>query len=381
MNKDKSKYVIIDHVPILDEHILVDNDGKKITVDEQVLQRIAANNNKRILDTGDETPIVIGHTQDNIPEAQQPKIVGYASKFRVAPLGKTGRKALVCMFKLFSNLKNLWKQYPRRSVELWLNKWFVDPISLLGATTPERDLGLIRFAANNQDKICITYAAKGYSMDKEQLTEIAQAVVALLRETEEWKFLSELKEEADRLKNASQQDADEPKEQEGLEMKEQAPEEETLQEDEEDKKKYAVPEFPSGSNTFVPRFPRREYSSSELHHRIRNLEKANQALKLKLARTEREAALRQLLAEGYDFDLEEELQDAMEQPTDKQFNKQINRIKKRYSKLPGVDPEVFAHSVSSTEKGKFSKEQMDKAIHYAVANNIPYEKAMELYKK
>jgi len=71
--------IVKHHVPILDEHELKDNKGNVvIRLDKDKLLEITSVNNKRIGDTGDEIPLVIGHTKDDAPENQQPEIVGYA---------------------------------------------------------------------------------------------------------------------------------------------------------------------------------------------------------------------------------------------------------------------------------------------------------------
>src|SRR5579859_5194319 len=102
-----------------------------------MLGRIAANNNRRVKETGDWTPIVIGHTKDNAPENEQPEIVGYASNFTVKPLFRTGRYAIHAVCRFFKNKLDKVKNFPRRSVELWVTREEVDPISLLGATSPQ----------------------------------------------------------------------------------------------------------------------------------------------------------------------------------------------------------------------------------------------------
>lgn len=64
-----SQYIIREDVPLLDEHKLLDKDGKVVEViDEKFLQEVADNNNRRIAETGDLTPIVIGHTEDGVSE-------------------------------------------------------------------------------------------------------------------------------------------------------------------------------------------------------------------------------------------------------------------------------------------------------------------------
>jgi len=69
--------IVKHHVPILDEHELKDNKGNVvIRLDKDKLQEIVNTNNTRMSNTGDEIPLVIGHTKDDAPESEQPEIVG-----------------------------------------------------------------------------------------------------------------------------------------------------------------------------------------------------------------------------------------------------------------------------------------------------------------
>ena len=148
-------WIICHNVPILDEHSLfVPEDKEKGTPDRQVnidrgfLLKLAANNNRLVTDTGDMIPLTEGHTKDNAPESEQPEILGWADNFSVGPLFGTGRHALLARFRISKKPDKLKKasNLPRRSVELWLDRGEVNPISLLGATAPERNLGLLRLS-------------------------------------------------------------------------------------------------------------------------------------------------------------------------------------------------------------------------------------------
>jgi len=150
-NLDGEQYVVAKHVAVLDEHPMSPSGGEPAKYcGPQELQMIADNNNRRVEQTGDATPLVIGHTTDGKDEDEQPEIVGYATNFSVGPLFNTGRMALFADFHVRKDKKELANKYPRRSVELWPKRWEVDPISLLGATTPERDLGLLQFARKGE---------------------------------------------------------------------------------------------------------------------------------------------------------------------------------------------------------------------------------------
>lgn len=140
-------FVTVASVPVLDEHVLTARDGDvEAVVDAAFLEDVAENCNGRFATTGDAVPLVLGHTVPNAPETEQPPIVGYATNFRVGDFNDTGRQAIYCDFHVRREHENALRDYPRRSVELWVRKREIDPISLLGATTPERDLGILRYS-------------------------------------------------------------------------------------------------------------------------------------------------------------------------------------------------------------------------------------------
>lgn len=148
---DDPNWVVVEGVPILDEHELVidGDDGKpsRLQINKPVLELIAANNNRRVAHTGDTVMLIDGHTSDD-PGAAQPEILGEADHFWVAPLFDTGRHALFARFKYDKDPAKFQKarKLGRRSVELWLDRWEIDPIALLGATAPERNLGVLRLS-------------------------------------------------------------------------------------------------------------------------------------------------------------------------------------------------------------------------------------------
>jgi len=148
-------YVIVDGVPILDEHeLFVPGNKEKGTQDQRikitpaVLQHICDNNNRRAKETGDVVLLVDGHTKDDAPEDDQPEILGEADSFRLGPLFNTGRQAILSRWKISKDPAKLAKVkgITRRSVELWTDRWEIDPIAILRSTPPERDLGVLRLS-------------------------------------------------------------------------------------------------------------------------------------------------------------------------------------------------------------------------------------------
>lgn len=140
------EYVVVPNVPLLDTHQTTDpKTGKRIDVDEEMLEEVTENCNRKMEETGDAVPFVIGHTKDgDVDESKQPEIIGYYVKYRMGQLLNTDRQAI--HGDLFLPKKNIpiARKFPRRSVEFWLGRRDLDPVSALGASTPERSLGLLR---------------------------------------------------------------------------------------------------------------------------------------------------------------------------------------------------------------------------------------------
>ncbi len=150
---DPAKWVVHTGIPVLDEHELTNEAGQpEGRVDFKILKQIADNNNRRVMNTGDPAPLIVGHTSDD-PQIPEKKVVGYAINYRVAPF-KNGRHAIYADFAFRRKYAHAFEDYPRRSVELWLSKRELDPIALLGGTTPERDLGVtIRNSRGQQRRL------------------------------------------------------------------------------------------------------------------------------------------------------------------------------------------------------------------------------------
>lgn len=164
---DPSKFDIQHDVPVFDEHQDVEpardetgivqrdaNDKplayQPVHYTREVLEAMCENMNSRIRETGDYTPITIGHSKRNSESGDDtPPVYGFAGPFYVGQFGKERPRAAIFAknWALYrEDADNLKKRYPRRSVELWaepnLKDRYFDPISLLGAETPRRDLGL-----------------------------------------------------------------------------------------------------------------------------------------------------------------------------------------------------------------------------------------------
>src|SRR5207245_1881416 len=134
------EFAILDECEFFDKRT-----GQQVHMTPDRLARMADLQNQRVTGRNDATPIILGHTEDNVPESEQPPIVGLASRFRLGRL-PDGKSAVFARPWAAPGQVDTFRKNPRRSVELWLDPDAIDPIALLGATTPRRDLGLHLFA-------------------------------------------------------------------------------------------------------------------------------------------------------------------------------------------------------------------------------------------
>lgn len=416
------------NVPILDEHILFDEEGKELAhIDESRLKKIAALANQRVRDTGDMVPIIIGHTKDNTDEEEQPEIVGYASNFKVSKFFKTGRKALTATFKFFKKYLSKIRKYPRRSIELWLNDWKIDPISLLGATTPERDLGLLKLSKGGVRKLHIVYKdsamktknRRKFMMENDQNKEIVDAVLQAFKQTDVYKWACQkMQEEEGAGEEGEMGMGDEMEGMEGMEGDEGMDEgggmpgggDEALGEEGEAEQGFgeepeAGPEeeegkepmrystgasAASGTNTYTPEGAKNSMLKKAKMQKLRTKAARQEAqltqaigeiqgLKLKYRKAEREKDLLRLEAEGMAFDLDEELEDVADMP-EKLYQRHLAKIKTRYSKAPiGQSYEGSAFANSRTSNGPVDKAQLsNQAVELATQKGISFSEALDL---
>lgn len=186
------------------------------------MQKVVDRSNKRIEETADFCPIVIGHTSRDPRDPKPPKI-GWAGPFRLGWLNKDKKKlAVLCDFRIEQDKTGLLKEYPRRSAELWsaggnYDEMYFDPISLLGAETPWSDMGILLYQKEEGGEK-IWYAAEApsafnvfvpgtknakekYSMEHDEVKlsneqqAFAQTILNAIFQSPEFKFLQQLREE------------------------------------------------------------------------------------------------------------------------------------------------------------------------------------------
>lgn len=140
-------YALFENVPVFVEHERQLKNGRILQFGRDELQKVADRSNRRIEETGDFCPVVIGHTSEEDPKVNPPKI-GWAGPFRIGWLTPAKDKyAILADFRIEKDKVPLLKEYPRRSAEIWAEEqyedMYLDPISLLGAETPWSDMGVL----------------------------------------------------------------------------------------------------------------------------------------------------------------------------------------------------------------------------------------------
>jgi hypothetical protein len=147
--------------PVFAEHQTQLRDGRPVHYTPEVLERIAANCNRRIERTGNWAAVCIGHT--DAQEGPKP-LIGFAGPFRVQQ-GADGRAVITAELWIFKDQADQLQYYPRPSPEVWIptdgfqpDRVFLDPIAFLGADAPRLDLGMTFLYA--------AQAAEGWQCEK-----------------------------------------------------------------------------------------------------------------------------------------------------------------------------------------------------------------------
>ncbi len=152
----------IPRVVVFAEHRTKLRDGTPVTYDRDALERIAANCNRRIEETGNYAGVCLGHTDKD--DGDKP-LIGFAGPFRVED--RDGKAVLTADLHIFKEDFDKLRRYPRPSPEVWIptdgfdpDRIFLDPIALLGAETPRLDLGMtFLYRARDGTMQCEKYAA------------------------------------------------------------------------------------------------------------------------------------------------------------------------------------------------------------------------------
>lgn len=140
------------------------------TLTDEFIDKTCRRMNERFESTGDLCPLVVGHTIDGAPEHDQPQKVGYLSNWRSGDWNgkraafadhwiKNDNTLVIQGTPMKLSAAEVATRFPRRSGEIWFGRYEVDPHCLLGATTPHRDLGILRLSADG--KGAVTYNSPG----------------------------------------------------------------------------------------------------------------------------------------------------------------------------------------------------------------------------
>lgn len=317
---DESKWVIRRSVPVFAEH---DN------WDYFALLEIAENTNKREKQTGDACPIMIGHTTSE-KETELGDIVGYARNFRVGRFGADNRLGILADFYFLPNKYALAMEFPRRSVELWVEEKVIDPIALL-KRTPKLDLGLL------------THYSKSGKVYKYQLSNEHERAHTMEEKLDS--ILSMLAKLVARLDSGDTENKQEykcgPETEKMQYAKEQATETTTVQSVE----KTAPSKESDDKSSWEQERIQFARQLSEQSARLAKMEQEAKALMVAYKRAERERDIIQLEAEGYILDRMGELELGMSLD-DNSWKKHVERIRKWYQRSPGASNAIpVAHEV------------------------------------
>lgn len=394
------EYVTREDVFVLDPHTLRSEAGEKILdVTERMLQKIASNQNKRTTDTGDATPLVIGHTRDGEDEQSQPEVVGYATGWKVKKFFKTGKHALCATFHIFKRSVDKVRQYPRRSVELWVNSLTIDPISLLGATTPQRDLGLLKLSKDGSgSKIVASMDDSGELTVDENTQQIVDAVLEAIKSTDVWQFMeNQMKEQGAEAESAGGAGDDSPLGGGAPPGGEYDPSGEAGMMDalsggdaggvpglDDEAMQMSAAGAPGGGNTFAPGMggmggeeegPKKfsKISFQRIARENQEMKSTLNGLVLRYRRAEREKQLMALEHEGYMLDQAEEIA-LCETLNDQQFNAHLQRVRLRYQKAPVGQLPYLEHS-AQVNRGR-SPNDVRSVVDTAIQMGISYEEAL-----
>lgn len=349
---DPKQYTCIPNVAILDEETPDDPEFDWLTLD--LLHNLVANTNRRI-DDGELVLINIGHNDKDLPETEQPPIVGYGRNLQMGTL--KGRNVILADLYYKTECYEYAMTFPRRSCELYLDRDFIDVVSLL-RRRPARNLGLVTLKSKTGWHRYLKSTGASMDFNDLDLETLASHLAKALK-----KCLSE---------DTADESVEEPKD--------------------EDKKENEY-SAPAGDNTFVPgeveeKKEEQRMRSEQDAIRLSQVESENGILKkrlgeveLQLRRSNRERDLKQLSAEGYQFDMVDELK-FVEQLEDKAYAKHMERARGLYKRMPVGNVFIATEDPGVALSHGSSKEEVGAVVDYGTKHGIKnYQVALAKYKE
>lgn len=154
------------------EHDIENDDGTIFRrVDKSVLEELAANNNRNVLETADPAVIIVGHSSDE-PGAPELPVKGFVVNYRVKPYKrdeKTGQTiyAVYGDYKVRPEHKGVLKDYPFRSVEYHTRQNELSAVAKLGSSKSQQNLGAtpVYYARGAMDVDSVRLYSRGYKPD------------------------------------------------------------------------------------------------------------------------------------------------------------------------------------------------------------------------
>ena len=324
------------------------------------LHEIAAVNNSRVSSTGDKAPLVIGHVKPGLPESYQPEVVGFASNYRVANFG--GKNVLMARWEIFKSQFDYAMKFPRRSVEIHEKDKVIDPIALLGATTPARDLGLV-YCNKDGDNVVQCMHDCDYSQAAPDQKLLIDTFLAALFETDQWKSLVSSTKVKNMNDSPAVQNAKCPKCSHEYEQKVQ------------------LAKTPATDDAVRMEVDQYRIKLSKLEADLASTNAELTKVRSEARRESRERQLVQLEAEGFVLNRAEELQDA-DHLSDDQFKVKLERMRKNYRKSPvsqAVIPTADNTEGGADGKVKLDKGTMMKIASYATLKGCTFQDALQEY--
>lgn len=164
--EERDGHVVVFAVPVMDEHV---DDTRPKPFDNLTGQMFEAvyNATKGYEDNGAYAAIIVGHTLGDDSDTHR-EVVGHIRNFALK--GKAPNRQIVGDFyfqKEFFDGGVLTNLYPRRSPEIGVVDFRIDPVALLGATSPARPLPDMLFKTGERREVYMTTNATRIQLSKE----------------------------------------------------------------------------------------------------------------------------------------------------------------------------------------------------------------------